>query len=44
MLLQTDLRNDENGPSFTSGAAPVADERQDVPWKHTIDEMADAIT
>ena len=37
-----DLRIDENRPSLTSGA--VAEERQDVLSKNTIDEMADAIT
>jgi len=37
-----DLRNDENRSSLTSGA--VAEERQDVSSKNTIDEMADAIT
>ena len=37
-----DLRNDENRPSSTSSA--VAEERQDVSSKNTIDRMADAIT
>jgi len=37
-----DLRNDENRPSLTSSA--VAEDRQDVSSKNTIDEMADAIT
>ena len=37
-----DLRNDEDRPSLTSGA--VAAERQEVPSKNTIDEMADAIS
>jgi len=37
-----DLCNNENRPSFTSSA--VAQERQDVSSKNTIDEMADAIT
>jgi len=36
-----DLCNDENRPSLTSGAAPVA-ERQEVSSKNTIDKMADA--
>ena len=37
-----DLRNDENRPSLTSGA--VAEERQEVSSKSTIDEVAGAIT
>jgi len=37
-----DLRNDENRPSLTSSA--VAEERQNVLSKNTMDEMADAIT
>jgi len=37
-----DQRNDENRPSSTSSA--VAEERQDVSSKNTIDEMAEAIT
>jgi len=42
MLSQTDVRNDENRPSLTSGAA--AEKRQEVSMKNTIDELADAIT
>ena len=38
----SDLCNDENRPSLTSGA--VAEECQDVSSKSTIDKMADAIT
>jgi len=37
-----DPRNDENRPGLTSGS--VAEERQEVSSKNTIDEMADAIT
>jgi len=37
-----DLRNDENRPSLTSSA--VAEERQQVLSKNTIDELSDAIT
>jgi len=37
-----DARNDENRPSLTSGA--VAEERQEVSSKNTLDELADAIT
>jgi len=37
-----DLRNDENRSSLTSGA--VAEERQEVSSKRTIDKMVDAIT
>jgi len=29
---------------LTSGATPVAEERQGVSWKNTLDEMAEAIT
>jgi len=31
-------------PSLTSGATPVAEGTQEVTSKHTIDEVADAIT
>ena len=41
-MTDLDLRHDENKLSFTSSA--VAEERQDVSSKNTIDEMADAIT
>jgi len=37
-----DLRDDANRPSLTSSG--VTEERQDVSPKHTMDEMADAIT
>ena len=37
-----DLRNDENISSLTSNT--VAEERQDVSSKNTIDKMADVIT
>jgi len=37
-----DLRIDKNRPSLTSSV--VAEERQGVSLKNTIDEMADAIT
>jgi len=37
-----DLRNDENRPSLTSNA--VAEERQDVSSKNTMNEMANTIT
>ena len=37
-----DLCNDENRPSLTSG--PVAEERQEVSSKNTIDELSEAIT
>jgi len=40
--IDLDVRNDENGPSLTSGA--VAEERQEVSSENTIDELADAIT
>ena len=42
VVTDLDLRNDENRPSSTSSA--VAEERQDVSTKKTINEMADAIT
>ena len=42
VVTDLDLRNDENRPSLTSGA--VAEERQEVSSKITIDELADAIT
>ena len=42
VAIDLDLRNDENRPSLTSGAA--AEEFQDASSKNTIDEMADAIT
>jgi len=38
------LRNNENRPSLTSGAAPVAEERQEASSKNMMDEMAAAIT
>jgi len=38
------LRNDEDRSSLTSGAAPVAEERQEASSKNTMDEMAAAIT
>jgi len=38
------LRKNENRPSLTSGAAPVAEERQGASSKNTIDRMAAAIT
>jgi len=37
-----DVRNDESRPSLTSRA--VAEERQEVSSKNTIDELVDAIT
>ena len=37
-----DVRNDDNRPSLTSGAA--AEERQGVSSKNTIDELSDVIT
>ena len=37
-----DVRNDENRPSLTSSA--VAEERQEISSKNTIDELADAST
>ena len=40
--IDLDLRKDENRLSLTSGA--VAEERQEVSSKNTIDDMADAIT
>jgi len=43
VVTDLDLRNDENRPSLTTNAV-VAEERQDVSSKNTIDEMADAIT
>jgi len=42
VVTDLDLRNDENKLSLTSSA--IAEERQDVSLKNTIDEMADAIT
>ena len=42
VVIDLDLRNDENRPSLTSSA--VAEEHQDVSSKNTIGEMADAIT
>ena len=42
VVTDLDLRNHENRPSLTSSA--VAEERQDVSARNTIDEMADAIT
>ena len=41
-MTDVDLRNDNNRLSLTRSA--VAEERQDVSSKNTIDEMADAIT
>ena len=41
--MDIDLRNDENRPSFTSGAATVAELQEKSP-KNTINEMGDAIT
>ena len=41
-VTDSDVGNDENRPSVTSSA--VAEEHQNVSSKHTIDEMADAIT
>jgi len=41
-VTDVDLRNDNNRLSLTRSA--VAEERQDVSSKNTIDEMADAIT
>ena len=41
-MTDVDLRNDNNRPSLTRSA--VAEERQDVSSKNTVDEMADAIT
>ena len=38
------LRNHDNRPSLTSGAAPVAEEHQGASSKNTMDEMAAAIT
>ena len=38
------LRNHENRPSLTSGAAPVAEEHQEASSKNTMDEMAATIT
>jgi len=42
VVTDLDLRNDENRPSSTSGAA--AEERQEVSSKNTMDEMSEAIT
>ena len=42
VVTDVDVRADENRPSLTSGA--VAEERQEVSSKNTIDELADAIT
>ena len=42
VVTDLDLCNDENKLSLTSSA--IAEERQDVSLKNTIDEMADAIT
>ena len=41
-MTDLDLHIYENRPSLTSSA--VAEERQDVSSKNTLDEMADAIT
>jgi len=41
VVTDLDVRNDENKPSLTSGA--VAEERQEVSSKNTIDGLADAI-
>ena len=41
-MADLDLRNDEYRSSLTSSA--VAEERQDVSSKNTMNEMADAIT
>ena len=41
-MTNLDLRNDENRPSLTSNA--VAEERQDVSSKNTMNEMANTIT
>jgi len=42
LVTDLDLRNDDNRPSLTSGAA--AEERQDVSSINTIDELSDTIT
>jgi len=42
VVIDLDLHNDENRLTLTSSA--VAEERQDVSSKNTIDEMANAIT
>ena len=42
VVTDLDQRNDDNGPSLTSGAA--AAEHQKVSSKNTIDELSDAIT
>ena len=42
VVTELDLCNDENRPSLTSGA--LAEERQDVSSKGTVDKMADVIT
>ena len=42
VVTDLDIRNDDNRPNLTSGAA--AKERQDVSSKNTIDELSDAIT
>jgi len=41
VLTDLDLRNDDNRPSLTSGAA--AEERQEVVSKNTTNELSDAI-
>jgi len=42
VITEFDLRNDENRPSLTSSA--VAEDRQDVSSKNTIDKIADPTT
>jgi len=42
VVTDEDLRNDETRPSLTSSA--VAEERQDISSKNTIDELAYAFT
>jgi len=42
VVTDLDVRNDDNRPSLTSGAAP--EERQEVSSKNTIDELSDAFT
>jgi len=42
VVTDLDLRNDENRPSWTSGA--LAEERQEISSKITIDTMAEVIT
>ena len=42
VVTDLNVRNDDNRPSLTSGAA--AEERQEVSPKNTIDELSDGIT